>query len=292
MRQVIAPDEVGPLFWASAQAPPLFAAQTEAFGIRTLADMDATTQGDLSGLGPTTVSVPCSDATGSTKCMWCPGGCSLYDEIPYDDLITNERAIYFYRPTTMTTTTTTTTSNTTTTSSLRRRGAEAVAEDDVAYDVILYRSQADSFTFYASTRPSSEHPDQESWSAPVPTNIPNIKTNLDAGVLADGRAYLASNPLVNGDGDEFRRDPVTLATSSDGGASFDRVGVALTCLDMPGHGAETTCECAFNHTENTGVSYPQVVAVVAPAPTELQGTYVAASNNKEDIWVTKVTPPS
>jgi hypothetical protein len=266
----------GPMFWAGGgvDAPPLFSAQTEAFNVSTLAAMDATTRADIEPLqGPHTVSAaPCrADQTGTTKCEWCPGGCQPFVDIPYDDAITNERAYY------------------------RSPGLKS--------DVLLYRSQADSFSFYASTRSLTSDGDAGDggsggsgvarWSAPAPTNIPNVKSNLDAGLLGDGRVFLASNPVTPaaGSDDDSHRDPVTLATSSDGGATFDRVGVALTCLDMPGHGRDTTCDCAFDHDENKGVSYPQAIAVVAPAPEGLRGTYVAASNNKEDVWVTKVTPP-
>ena len=274
---------LGPLFWASTVGPSLFAAQTAAFGIKTLGEMDAETQADLQGLGPRTLNPPCAAAeTGTTKCEWCPGGCQAFTDIPYDDAITNERAFYH--------------------------------SEGLGRDVILYRSQADSFSFYASTRPSfsagaasgtasgaasgtgaraGAAAAASDWSLPQATNIPNVKSNLDAGLLADGRVFLASNPVLPpaGSTDDSFRDPVTLATSSDGGASFDRAGVALTCLDMPGHGRETTCNCSFAHDENKGVSYPQGLVVVAPAPEHLRGTYVAATNNKEDVWVTKVTPP-
>ena len=40
--------------------------------------------------------------------------------------------------------------------------------------------------------------------------------------------------------------------------------------------------------KNAGPSYPQALTVVDPAPKEHQGFYVAASNNKEDIWVIKI----
>jgi len=35
-------------------------------------------------------------------------------------------------------------------------------------------------------------------------------------------------------------------------------------------------------------SYPQALTVVGPAADDLQAFYVAASNNKEDIWVTRM----
>ena len=260
----------GEPFWASSVAPPLFAAQTTFFGINTLTGMDPVTQADLSGLGATTVDVPCDPAaTGTTKCEWCRGGCSLFESIPHEDGITNERATY------------------TTTTSTYGSGST---------DVILYRSSADGNALWASTRSNSTA--QADWSAAQPTNIPDVHSNLDAGFLGDGRIYLAHNPVYGGSGGDddaapTPRDPVTLATSSDGGWHFDAAGVALTCLDMPGHGKNDTCGCSFDthECEDSGVSYPKVVVVVAPAATRLQGTYVAASNNKEDIWVAKILPP-
>ena len=38
-----------------------------------------------------------------------------------------------------------------------------------------------------------------------------------------------------------------------------------------------------------GPSYPQGVSVVAPAPVEHLGFYVVATNNKEDVWVAKLS---
>ena len=35
-------------------------------------------------------------------------------------------------------------------------------------------------------------------------------------------------------------------------------------------------------------SYPQGLSVVAPAPLAMQGLYVVATNNKEDVVVTRV----
>lgn len=40
--------------------------------------------------------------------------------------------------------------------------------------------------------------------------------------------------------------------------------------------------------KNPGPSYPQGLAVVAPAPEAVRGFYVVATNNKEDVWITKI----
>jgi hypothetical protein len=40
---------------------------------------------------------------------------------------------------------------------------------------------------------------------------------------------------------------------------------------------------------NVGPSYPQALSVVDPAPKDLQGLYVASTNNKEDVVITKMS---
>lgn len=140
--------------------------------------------------------------------------------------------------------------------------------------------------------------DQASWTTVVETNIPDGKSNLNAGPLPDGRVYLAFNPNNPQTSDNRRqpqhaqisaRDPVCVATTSDG-VVFDAIGVAITCTDLS---AESKCLPRFEgKSKNAGPSYPQALTVVAPAPEELRGFYVASSNNKEDIWMVKVTPPN
>ena len=57
----------------------------------------------------------------------------------------------------------------------------------------------------------------------------------------------------------------------------------------PARGEASSCGAAFEGKGKTpGPSYPQAVSVVAPAPEALRGLYVAATNNKEDVWVVKV----
>ena len=86
----------------------------------------------------------------------------------------------------------------------------------------------------------------------------------------------------------LHRDPLCISTSNDGGAHFNKIGVALTCHDLPRGDASSSCKPLFNHNVNYGVSYPQVLQVVQPAPKDHQGLYIAASNNKEDIWIVKL----
>ena len=128
----------------------------------------------------------------------------------------------------------------------------------------------------------------------------NDNSNLNGGPLPDGRVYLVHNPVTPkkkthgmglGGDHPSGRDPVTLATSKDG-FDFDSVGVAMTCTNLTSvsGGVHTTnCKPRFEgKSKNAGPSYPQALTVVAPAPEEHRGFYVAASNNKEDIWITKL----
>jgi hypothetical protein len=80
------------------------------------------------------------------------------------------------------------------------------------------------------------------------------------------------------------RDPFTLATSQDG-YEFNKAVAVISCTAL----ANGTCAPRYQGGgKNPGPSYPQGLTVVDPAPAELQGFYFINSNNKEDIWVTKV----
>jgi hypothetical protein len=107
----------------------------------------------------------------------------------------------------------------------------------------------------------------------------NAFSNLNAGRLPDGRTYLLNNPVVplSGNG----RDPIMLATSRDG-INFDSAGVAMTCSAL---GAASNCTSRFK-IKTPGPSYPQGLALQAPA--HLAAFYVVASNNKEDIFVSRI----
>ena len=78
---------------------------------------------------------------------------------------------------------------------------------------------------------------------------------------------------------------MTVATSKDG-ITFDTAVVGMTCTQLDN---VTGCEPRYpGMSKNAGPSYPQAIAVVAPAPEELRGFYIGASVNKEDIWVSKL----
>ena len=132
------------------------------------------------------------------------------------------------------------------------------------------------------------------WSRAVPTNISNDESNINAGPLPDGRVYLLGNsvyrPKSTGQNTLRFRDPITVATSTDG-IAFDRAYAVASCTNLS---ATSTCTPRYRPSptesggKNPGPSYPQGISVVAPAPEQLRGFYVAYSNNKEDIWVTRL----
>ena len=154
-------------------------------------------------------------------------------------------------------------------------------------DVLLYRSGNTKHLLYASVRRNNSN-NQDDWSDVYETNIPNVNSNLNSGALSNGKIFLAFNPVVR-DNKTLYRDPLCLATSSDGGKTFNKVAVALTCHELwRSDNNISSCMPLFNHTVNYGVSYPQALTVNAPAPVSHQGFYIAASNNKEDIWLVKL----
>ena len=136
-------------------------------------------------------------------------------------------------------------------------------------DVLLYRSKDD--VLYASVRAA---PGAAAWAAPAKTDMPNDNSNINAGALPDGRRYLFANAMP------FAiRDPLVVATSADG-AAWDTARVAITCTDLP----SSNCTARFaGKYKNPGPSYPQAVAVPA-----LGAVFVVATNNKEDVVVTRL----
>ena len=241
-------------FWAASKAPALFALATARLGIPTVDAMDEQTRFDVATLRQMAQSgtPPCDASKASLKCEWCPGeGCPAYDQIPFGLQITNERSFYVTPPSS-------------------NRSAE----------VVLFRSQSSSMALYASIRTKGAAA-QSAWSRPALTTIPNVNSNLNTGVLANGSIFLAHNPLVS-EPTHRMRDPLTLAVSDDG-LSFSTVGVALTCLDL----GVDACRPRFHHDVDRGPSYPQVVVVATPA--SVAGIYIAATNNKEDVVVVKLS---
>lgn len=126
---------------------------------------------------------PCNSSdtgTGTLKCEACPNGCQVYSLSPKEpDRLANERAYY----------------------PLPRSSPPA--------DVLLFR--AHSGTLWGSVRTDISK-GQTNWSAVAETTIPNDNSNLNAGVLPDGKGvFLLSNAAP-----AHVRDPLTIALSKDG----------------------------------------------------------------------------
>ena len=51
---------------------------------------------------------------------------------------------------------------------------------------------------------------------------------------------------------------------------------------------KSVCKARQAKNHNVGPSYPQGLSVVAPAPAAMRGLWVVATNNKEDVVVTRV----
>jgi hypothetical protein len=120
------------------------------------------------------------------------------------------------------------------------------------------------------------------WSPRVPTTIPDLGSNLNAGVSPNGAVFLVWNgvprPHVNDTAcDRLTplRNPLTLALSSDG-VSFDKA-YALYNNTRP----KRFCGSA----KSFGPSYPKACAVTGQGPA-LDGIWTVYSINKEDVGVT------
>ena len=175
----------------------------------------------------------------------------------------------------------------------------STAVKDSPVDVTLYRGTGGSLpngwpgdqgcadpktcVLLSTSRDSSEPANR--WTPTVPTKIPDLGSNLNAGTLSDGRIFLVWNgvphPHVNdsaacGSRLTAMRNPLTLAISSDGGRAFDKA-FALLNSTRP----KRFCGSA----KPFGPSYPQAREVVGEGP-ELDGLWTVYSINKEDIGVT------
>jgi hypothetical protein len=165
LREVRADGQLGPMFWAAPAAPNMFTSATAAFKIPALPQMDPQTQADLASLEASFAAgeTPCAELKdGTLKCEACQGGCQIWDTIPFEVEMSNERTHYTLPKT---------------------KGAE---------DMILYRS-GKTHTLWASRRQGSS---QAGWSPVRETDIPNDKSNLNTGPLPDGRVYLVHNPVT------------------------------------------------------------------------------------------------
>ena len=275
---------LGPVFWAYDDPPKVLAAAAAANGVVHLHSMDATTRGDIARLTANGVAdafiPPCDGvgpSSGTLKCEGCVGGCQLYDSPGTKGHgIANERCHY-----------------------------------DVPHssaDAMLFRSHAN--VLYASVRGDTAS-GQAGWSAVGPTSIPNDNSNLNCGSLPEAQGVF----IVANAAPAKVRDPLTIALSADG-RNFSTCSVVQTCIDLPllptslenallppqgevSAASEepsppsippaTGCKARQDANHNVGPSYPQAVSVVGPgAPESMRALYVVATNNKEDVVVSKV----
>ena len=144
-------------------------------------------------------------------------------------------------------------------------------------DVMVYRSH--SKALWAAARLGGKT--QADWPLNVTlTNIPNDDSNLNAGSLGAGRGvYIVSNAAPN-----KVRDPLTVAIARDG-RNFSSCRVVQSCTHLLHN---STCTARSPTNKNVGPSYPQALTVVDPAPEAVQGLYVVATNNKEDVVITRI----
>lgn len=257
------PPYLGDVFWASHNPPAILAPAATANRIKTPNQMDAATQADLkklvgngAGAGFTP---PCAaPSSGTLKCEGCLGGCQEYDAPGTKGLgLANERTHYPVPSST----------------------------PDSIEDVILFRAHSN--TLWASTRthraPGGTPGTPGNWSQVVETTIPNDNSNLNAGVLPDGNGvFLLSNAAP-----AKVRDPLTISLSADG-YNFSKCMTVQTCTAMAGGKSNCKARQPGGVNKNVGPSYPQGLSVVHPAAEAVQGLYVVATNNKEDVVITRI----
>jgi len=136
-------------------------------------------------------------------------------------------------------------------------------------EIILHRTKEHAFGFTSRSAVGT------AWSNQTQTGIVDADSNLNAGALPDGRIFLVSNACSRG------RDPLVVSTSEDGLDFNHAVGV-MSCTTLDGQ-----CKPRYaGKSKHGGQAYPQAVAVVEPVT--MKYLWVAATNNKEDVWVARV----
>eukprot|EP00045_Choanoeca_perplexa_P017040 m.239571 g.239571 ORF g.239571 m.239571 type:complete len:520 (+) comp17434_c0_seq10:1719-3278(+) len=252
LRRIVSlhPPTFGPIFWAAPSIPSGFEQASSKLSILPSSQMDAETQGDLKRLNDWS-QVPC-DTSQTTKCEACQDGCDV-NPPGYS-----------------------------TGGTLRSWGRShdglsiGGSSEETHYklpnsnaDVILRRTSDKQLAF------TYRHNSSYRWSSPLTSGIPDDNANLNAGQLENGTIYLLSNACPTD-----IRDPVVLSLSHDG-RSFAQAFVAMSCHDL-----SSTSRCMPRHAgkaKGPGPSYPQGVLV-----RENNQLYVVATNNKEDVWVTRI----
>ena len=241
---------LGPAFWAADAVPRGFGPASAAAGLLTANATDAVTRADVAALllGAHAPAPPCGDpaTSGTLKCEAVARGAQDYQTLPLIARLANERSHWAVPPS--------------------RGGAHAGA------DVLVYRSH--SGALWASMRGAGA----QAWSEVALSPIPNDDSNINAGSLPSGAAFIVANAVPH-----RGRDPLTLALAGDG-LNFTACVALLSCRGLR---PNSTCVKRGPGGASGGPSYPQALSVVAPAPGALRGLYVVATNNKEDVVVVR-----
>jgi hypothetical protein len=248
LRRIFDDGTFGPIFWASTTIPTGFDMASAANNVTTVLQQDAETQLDISTLTPTAVNPPCP-----------PSGSSGTSKCEFCPGGCQPWAIPLN------------------VSSLENERSHYSVPNSTV-DVLLYRSH--NRVLYASTRQQVGL----NWTVPVPTTITDTVANFNAGNLPDGRPYLVSNAMIT-----LIRDPIYLSISSNGWA-FDSNAAIGSCeqSEIFANPPEQPWGCLYRYqggAKEGGIQYPQAALVTQPG---VEGLYVIASVNKEDIWVAKV----
>ena len=259
---------LGPMYWAGGATPLGFTNASLQTGIRPLSEADPETQGDMARFRSAPAetysspqqacrSGPCQDIDALKKtCPSCPRG----ERTVYP--LTEDKDVILYR------------SSGCTPPPLEKGGPSPTSSSSSA-SCVLWAS--------TSTRRPTDNGVQ--WSTPVPTSIPDLQSNLNAGVLPDSQRFLISNLVPRPaffDAPCNRttqlREPLAITLSSDGGATFDRAFAIVNT---------TTPKRFCGSAKSIGPSYPQARAVAGEGGS-LDGLWIAYSINKEDVGVTRI----
>ena len=248
---------LGPAFWLDG-IPPGFEAVSKRQGLVALASMDAVTQQDIAVLANPSV-LPC--AVGS-KCEACVGSCQPLGPLMGPPGTHQQKGC-----------------------DIDARGTGQPWIERTRYsvpgsqsEVLLYRQNRSKdtayFCFSARAGPSAQ------WSEPAPSGIPDSTSNMNAGMLPDGRVFVLSNPST--------RATLVISLSHDGfdfSQAFDVASCHRAPFSDPRPPTSQPDGCTRRNTDSghSAVAYPQAVVVA-----ELGVMFVTVSNSVEDIWMLRL----
>jgi hypothetical protein len=249
------PPQLGPIFWLDG-IPPSFEAVSARLGLVSLESMDAITRTDVAELSNPR-QLPC---VAGAKCEACVGSCQPLPPIMGAPAGKNQQkgCDIDYEGTRQ---------------SWIERTRYTVPGSQ--REILLYRNNHSKETAYFcfSTRAGPHEP----WSEPAPSGIPDSTSNMNAGMLPDGRIFVLSNHAT--------RATLVLSLSHDG-YNFSHAYDIAACDRAPFSNPSQPNGCKRRNIHpgvGFGVCYPQ--GVVVP---ELGALFVIASVNPEDIWVLNI----